>query len=56
MVLSGYVRRFDDIGRIAIPKEVRKKLGIEENKPMEIAYDLEKGNIILIPYNPNLDF
>jgi transcriptional pleiotropic regulator of transition state genes len=34
---TGVIRRLDDIGRIAIPKEMRQKLEIGEEDPMEIA-------------------
>lgn len=47
---SGYVRRIDDLGRIVIPKKVRKFLEIKENDPMEIWVDKEKNEIILKRY------
>ena len=52
MRATGIVRRIDDLGRIVIPKEVRKQaFGIEDvcGKPMEIFYQLD-GTIILKPY------
>ena len=53
MRATGIVRRIDDLGRIVIPKEVRKKaFGTEEDalgKPMEIFYQ-SNGTIILKPY------
>lgn len=36
MRATGIVRRIDDLGRIVIPKEIRKKFGIEEGAPLEI--------------------
>lgn len=33
---TGIVRRVDDLGRIVLPKEIRRKLGISEGTPMEI--------------------
>ena len=33
---TGIVRRVDDLGRIVLPKEIRRKLGINEGTPMEI--------------------
>lgn len=51
MKVSGSVRRFDDLGRIVIPKEVRRQAfgtGDVEGKPMEIFYE-DDGTIILKP-------
>lgn len=39
MRATGIVRRVDDLGRIVIPKEVRKKLRIKEGTPMELFID-----------------
>ena len=47
----GIVRRVDDLGRIVIPKDVRKILGIEEGQPMEMFIDNE-NNLILKKYKP----
>lgn len=46
---SGIIRRIDDLGRIVIPKEIRRNLRIKEGMPIEIMVD-ENGNIILTPY------
>ena len=43
--------RVDDLGRIVIPKDVRKMLGIEEGQPMEMFVDNE-NNLILKKYKP----
>lgn len=45
MRATGIVRRIDDLGRIVIPKEIRKKFGIEEGAPLEIF--VNKDEIIL---------
>ena len=45
MKSTGIIRRLDDIGRIAIPKEVRRVLRLPEGTPMEIAVD---GNKIIL--------
>ena len=37
MKATGIVRRIDDLGRVVIPKEIRKVLGISEGDPIEIA-------------------
>ena len=46
----GIIRRFDDLGRIVIPKEIRRKFKINAGEPVEI-YITEEG-ILLKPYNP----
>ena len=47
MKATGIVRRIDDLGRVVIPKEIRKTLRIKEGTPMEIYTDRE-GQIILV--------
>ena len=49
MKATGIVRRVDDLGRIVIPKEIRRSLGIREGDPLEIFLD-EQGGIVLKPY------
>ena len=49
MKATGIVRRVDDLGRIAIPKEIRKQLKIEEGESLEIFLSRD-GEIILKPY------
>lgn len=39
MKTSGYMRKVDDLGRIVIPKEIRKNLKISENDTLEIFSD-----------------
>lgn len=39
MRATGIVRRIDDLGRVVIPREVRKNLGIKEGDPLEIFVD-----------------
>ena len=51
MKATGVVRRIDDLGRIVIPKEIRKVLRIKEGDPLEIFTDKE-GEIILKKYSP----
>ena len=48
---AGIVRRIDDLGRIVIPKEIRRTLHIRESDPLEIFTDRE-GQIILKKYSP----
>ena len=47
---TGIIRRIDDIGRIAIPKEIRRAFKIKEGDPLEI-YTERDGSIILKPYH-----
>ena len=49
MVATSIVRRIDDFGRIVIPKELRKKLNINNFDPIEI-FMTEEGEIVLKPY------
>lgn len=48
---TGIVRRIDDLGRIVIPKEIRRTLRIREGDPLEI-YTGSTGEIILKKYSP----
>jgi len=48
---TGIVRRIDDLGRVVIPKEIRKTLRIREGDPLEIFTDRE-GEVILKKYSP----
>ena len=49
MKATGVVRRIDDLGRVVIPKEIRKTLRIKEGDPLEIFTDKE-GEVILKKY------
>ena len=51
MKATGIVRRIDDLGRVVIPKEIRRTLRIREGTPLEIFTDRE-GEIILKKYSP----
>lgn len=51
MKATGIVRRIDDLGRIVIPKEIRRTLRIREGDPLEIFTDRE-GKVILKKYSP----
>ena len=43
MKATGIVRRIDDLGRVVIPKEIRRTLRIREGDPLEIFVDREGG-------------
>ncbi|MDI3269164.1 MAG: stage V sporulation T C-terminal domain-containing protein [Bacillota bacterium] len=51
MKATGIVRRIDDLGRIVIPKEIRRTLRIREGDPLEIYVDHD-GEVILKKYAP----
>ena len=51
MKATGVVRRIDDLGRVVIPKEIRKTLRIKEGDPLEIFTEKD-GGIILRKYSP----
>lgn len=51
MKATGIVRRIDELGRIVVPKEIRRTLRIREGDPLEIFTDKE-GGIILRKYSP----
>ncbi len=51
MKATGVVRRIDDLGRVVIPKEIRRVHRIKEGDPLEIFTDKE-GEIILKKYSP----
>ena len=50
MRATGIVSRIDDLGRIVIPREVRRTMGIKEGDPLEMFIDTESGGLVLIPY------
>lgn len=51
MKATGVVRRVDDLGRIVIPKEIRRTLRIREGDPLEI-YTEKDGGVIFRKYSP----
>lgn len=51
MRATGIVRRIDDLGRIVIPKEIRRTLRIHEGDPLEI-YTESDGTVIFKKYSP----
>ena len=50
MKATGIVRRIDDLGRVVIPKEIRRACNIREGDPLEIF--LEDGAVVFKKYNP----
>ena len=51
MKATGIVRRVDDLGRVVIPKEIRRACNIREGDPLEIF--LEDGGVVFKKYLPN---
>ena len=54
MKSTGIVRKIDELGRIVLPKELRRTLDIEEKDPLEIF--IEDNTIILKKYQPSCIF
>ena len=51
MKATGIVRRIDDLGRVVIPKEIRRTMRIREGDPLEI-YTNAEGEVIFKKYSP----
>ena len=51
MAATGIIRRLDDLGRICIPKEIRRAMGVREGAPLEFVINKD-GNLELVPYHP----
>lgn len=52
MKSTGIIRRIDDLGRIVIPKDIRKKMGVYEGEPIEFFFSEQDGEIVLKKYVP----
>jgi transcriptional pleiotropic regulator of transition state genes len=55
MKATGYVRKLDSLGRIVLPKSLRKQLDISEGDSMEMFVD-DDGNVVLGKYVPRCIF
>lgn len=51
MKATGVIRRIDDLGRVVIPKEIRRTMNTREGEPLEIF--LEDGGVVFKKYLPN---
>ena len=51
MKATGIVRRIDDLGRVVIPKEIRRTMRIREGDPLEI-YTSSNGEVVFKKYSP----
>lgn len=54
MKSTGIVRRIDELGRIVLPVELRRTLGLDVHEPVEVF--VEEDSIILRKYQPNCIF
>ena len=54
MKATGIIRRIDDLGRVVIPRDIRKNLGIREGDPLEIYVDELTNSVCFQPYKRNL--
>lgn len=52
MKATGIIRRVDELGRVVIPKEIRRTMGIKEATPLEIY--CEDGKLVLQKYEPSV--
>ena len=50
MIATGIVRRIDDLGRVVIPKEIRRTLRIKEGDPLEL-FTTKEGEVIFKKYS-----
>lgn len=56
MRTTGIVRRIDDLGRVVIPKEIRKEMRIREGDPLEIFVDRNEGLVCFQKYDIETDY
>ena len=54
MKATGIVRRVDDLGRVVIPKDIRRTIGIHEGEPLEVFIE-GKDTVCFRKYKANLD-
>lgn len=52
MKATGIVRRIDDLGRVVIPKEIRRSMGLREGDPLELF--VEGDSVCFVPYRSTL--
>ena len=51
MRATGIIRRVDDLGRIVIPRDIRKEMRIREGEPLEILVDKNEGLVCFQKYD-----
>ena len=52
MKATGIIRRIDDLGRVVIPKEIRRSMRIKEGDPLEIFVNDQDGTVSFRKYQP----
>lgn len=52
MQATGIVRRIDDLGRVVIPKEIRRNINIREGDALELFVDTDERTVCFKPYMP----
>lgn len=55
MINTGIIRRVDDLGRIVMPKEVRRLLDVKEGDAFEISVDPKNGSVTFKKYEAVFD-
>ena len=55
MKATGIIRRIDDLGRIVIPKEIRRTMKVKEGDPLEIYVERD-GIVCFKKYSPTADY
>lgn len=56
MKATGIIRRLDDLGRIVIPKEIRRSLGLREGDPMELYINSKDRSIVFKKYQVSEEY
>lgn len=54
MKSTGIIRRIDDLGRVVIPREIRKTMGLKEGDPLEIFVGLKSDTVCFKVVRPTL--
>lgn len=55
MIATGVVRHMDDLGRIVIPKEIRRKIGVSEGDAFEIYINEDRDGVVFKKYSVDLN-
>ena len=55
MKATGVVRRIDDLGRVVIPKEIRRTMRIREGDSLDESFVNQSGEVVLKKYSPIAD-